>query len=126
MNKKKKIFLSLTFIAGVFFTGIYGIDSSDSYFTVSELLSDSNAHIGQNVNVMGIVEYGSLEVAPAMTAFKLKDENNENLKVNVEYTGNLSSNLAEGKKVSISGTMISESMFKANKIVTGCPSKYTE
>jgi cytochrome c-type biogenesis protein CcmE len=126
MNKKKKIFLSLTFIAGVFFTGIYGIDSSDSYFTVSELLSDSNAHIGQNVNVMGIVEYGSLEVAPEMTAFKLKDENNENLKVNVEYTGNLSSNLAEGKKVSISGTMISESMFKANKIVTGCPSKYTE
>ncbi len=126
MNKKKKIFLSLTFIAGVFFTGIYGIDSSDSYFTVSELLSDSNAHIGQNVNVMGIVEYGSLEVAPGMTAFKLKDENNENLKVNVEYTGNLSSNLAEGKKVSISGTMISESMFKANKIVTGCPSKYTE
>jgi cytochrome c-type biogenesis protein CcmE len=75
---------------------------------------------------MGIVEYGSLKVAPEMIAFKLRDENNENLKVNVEYTGNLSSNLAEGKKVSISGTMVSESKFKANKIVTGCPSKYTE
>lgn len=126
MNKKKKLFLSLTFIVGVFFTGLYGIDSSDSYFTVSELLSDSNAHIGQNVNVMGIVEYGSLEVAPEVRVFKLRDENNENLKVNVEYTGNLSSSLAEGKKVSISGTMVSESTFKASKIITGCPSKYTE
>ena len=126
MNKKKKIFLSLTFIACVLFTGLYGIDLKDGYLTVSEILSNSNAYIGQNVNVMGVVEYGSLEVAPEMIAFKLRDENNENLKVDVEYTGNLSSNLAEGKKVSISGTMVSGSVFKANRIVTGCPSKYTE
>ena len=39
---------------------------------------------------------------------------------------NVPSNLAEGKQVSISGTMVSESSFEATKIVTGCPSKYTE
>ena len=61
-----------------------------------------------------------------LTVFELRDENDENLKVHVEYAGNLPSNLAEGKQVSISGTMVSESTFEANKIVTGCPSKYTE
>jgi cytochrome c-type biogenesis protein CcmE len=126
MNKKKKILLSLTFIAGVFFTGLYGINSSEGYFTVSELLSDPQVSIGQNVNVMGVVEYGSLEVAPERTVFELRDENNENLKVHVEYAENLPSNLAEGKQVSISGTMVSESALEATKIVTGCPSKYTE
>lgn len=61
-----------------------------------------------------------------MTAFELRNENDENLKVHVEYTGNLPSNFAEGKQVSISGAMVSGSAFEANKIVTGCPSKYTE
>jgi cytochrome c-type biogenesis protein CcmE len=36
------------------------------------------------------------------------------------------SNLAEGKQVTLSGKMVSESTFEANKIITGCPSKYTE
>ena len=126
MNKKKKIFLSLPFIADLLFTGLYGIDFKDGCLTVSEIFSNPNAYVGKNVNVMEIVEYGKLEVAPKMTAFKLRDGNNENLKVDVEYTGNLSSNLAEGKKVSIIGIMVSESVFKAKRIVTGCPSKYTE
>ena len=101
---KKKILLALSFIAGVFFIGLYGIGSSDGYLTLSELLSDPQVHIGQNVNSMEIVEYGSLEVALKRTVFELRDENNENLKVHVEYTGNLPSNLAEGKQMSISGT----------------------
>jgi len=61
-----------------------------------------------------------------MTAFELRDENNENLKVHVEHTGNLPSDFAEEKQVSTSGTMVSGSAFEANKIVTGCPPKYTE
>ena len=31
MNKKKKIILALAFIAGVFFTELRGINSSDGY-----------------------------------------------------------------------------------------------
>jgi len=64
MNKKKKILLSLTFIAGVFFTELYGISSSDGCLTVSELLPDPQAHIGQNVNVMGIVDMEALRWLP--------------------------------------------------------------
>ena len=126
MNKKKKTLLAVAFIAGVFLIGLYGIDSSDGYLAVSELLSDPQGYAGQNINAMGIVEVGSLEQSPGMTSFELKDENDENLKIHVNYVGNLPSNLAEGKQVTISGTMVSESTFEANKIVTGCPSKYTE
>ena len=126
MNKKKKTLLAVAFIAGVFIIGLYGIDSSDGYLAVSEVLSDPLGYAGQNINAMGIVEVGSLEKSPGMTSFELNDENDENLKIHVNYVGNLPSNLAEGKQVTISGTMVSESTFEANKIVTGCPSKYTE
>lgn len=126
MNKKKKSLLVVAFIAGVFLIGLYGVDSSDGYLAVSELLSDPQGYTGQNINAMGIVEDGSLEKSPGITSFELKDENDENLKIHVNYVGDLPSNLAEGKQVTITGTMISESTFEANKIVTGCPSKYTE
>ena len=126
MNKRKKSLLAVAFIAGIFLIGFYGVDSSDGYLAVSELLSDPQGYVGQNINAMGIVENGSLEKSPGMTSFELKDENDENLKIHVNYVGNLPSNIAEGKQVTISGTMVSESTFEANKIVTGCPSKYTE
>lgn len=125
MNKKKKSLLAVAFIAGVFLIGLYGVDSSDGYLAVSELLSDPQGHAG-TISAMGIVEAGSLEKSPGMTSFELKDENDGNLKIHVNYVGNLPSNLAEGKQVTVSGTMVSESTFEANKIVTGCPSKYTE
>ncbi len=125
MNKKKKSLLAVVFIASVFLIGLDGVDSSDGYLAVSELLSDPQGHAG-TISAMGIVEAGSLEKSPGMTSFELKDENDENLKIHVNYVGNLPSNLAEGKQVTVSGTMVSESTFEANKIVTGCPSKYTE
>ena len=124
-NKKKKTLFAIAFIFAVSIVGLYGVDSS-GYLSVSELLSDPLAHVGQEVNAMGIVEYGSLETVPGMTLFELRDEDAENSKVRVEYTGDLPSNLAEGAKVSISGTMVSEDTIEASKIVTGCPSKYTE
>lgn len=126
MNKKKKSLLAVAFIAGVFLIGLYGADSSEGYIAVSELLSDPQGYSGKNISVTGVVEDGSLQKAPGMISFDLKDENDENLKIHVDYVGNLPSNLAEGKQVTISGTMVSESTFEANKIITGCPSKYTE
>lgn len=126
MNKKKKSLLAVAFIAGVLFTGLYGIDSSEGYISVSELLSNPQRYSGQNIDARGVVENGSLKISPGITSFDLKDENDENLKIHVNYVGNLPSNLAEGKQVIVSGAMVSESMFEADKIVTGCPSKYTE
>ncbi|WP_156151118.1 hypothetical protein [Methanosarcina sp. Kolksee] len=64
-----------------------------------------------------------------MTVFELRDENNENLKVHLEYTGNSPgsspSNLAEGNNKYLRDC-VSELKLEANKIVTRCPFKYTE
>lgn len=47
-----------------------------------------------------ITEYADLEIAPSLTVFKPRDENNDNLKVHLEYRGNFPSSLAEGKQAS--------------------------
>jgi cytochrome c-type biogenesis protein CcmE len=60
-----------------------------------------------------------------MMVFELRDENNENLKVHLNYTGSSPSNLAEGNNEYLRN-YVSELKFEANRIVTGCPSKYTE
>lgn len=64
-------------------------------------------------------------MVPKMTVFELRDENNENLKVHLDYTGSSPSNLAEGNSKYLRKG-VSELKFEANKIVTECPSKYTE
>ncbi|AKB45234.1 MAG TPA: hypothetical protein PKJ75_06505 [Methanosarcina vacuolata] len=64
-------------------------------------------------------------MAPKMTVFELRDENNENLKVHLEYTGSSPSNLAEGNNKYLRDC-VSELKLEANKIVTRCPFKYTE
>ena len=64
-------------------------------------------------------------MTPKMTVFELRDENNENLKVHLEYTGSSPSNLAEGNNKYLRDC-VSELKLEANKIVTRCPFKYTE
>ena len=56
----------------------------------------------------------------------LEDPENEKYEVEVIYTGVLPANLAEGAGLTVSGRMVSESRIEANKIVMGCPSKYSE
>lgn len=92
------------FTAGVFLRilyHLYGIEYLDISFVIDKVLSDPNP-IGQNVNSRNkksqeIIEYESLDMAPKLTAFELMDENNENLKVNLRYTGSSPSNPAEGR-----------------------------
>ncbi|MDD2439160.1 MAG: cytochrome c maturation protein CcmE [Methanosarcinaceae archaeon] len=125
MNKKKKTLLSIAFVVAVVGIGLYGVDLSEGYLRVSELNS-TQIRPGAEVNVMGIVKTGTLDRNPGLTSFELKDEEDANSSIRVEYKSELPSNVAEGKKVSISGTLVSENILEAKKIVTGCPSKYTE
>jgi len=46
--------------------------------------------------------------------------------IEVEYTGDLPPNLEEGKELSIEGKIDRQGNLKAEKIVMGCPSKYSE
>ena len=64
MNKKKKSLLAVSFIAGVILIGLYGVDSSERYIAVSELLANPQDYSGQNINAMGVVEDRSLHKDP--------------------------------------------------------------
>ncbi len=60
-----------------------------------------------------------------MTVFELRDENNDNLKVHLEYTDSFPFYLVEGNSRYLL-SCVSELKFESYKIVIGCPSKYTE
>ncbi|WP_292484343.1 cytochrome c maturation protein CcmE [Methanohalobium sp.] len=126
MNKGKKILTSMVFIAIVAIVGLWDVDFSDGYLMVSELKSNPEDYVGGKVNTMGSIKNDTLDKTPKSTSFILKDAENRSYQIYIEYTGDLPANLAEGKRISLSGTMINDKKIKANKIVMGCPSKYEE
>lgn len=126
MNKSKRLLTALGFITIVAVVGLWNVDFSNGYLMVSELKSNSEDYVGDMVNTMGTVKNGTLNKTPESTKFVLNDAENRSYQIYIEYTGDLPANLAEGKSVSLSGTMINDKKIKANKIVMGCPSKYKE
>ncbi|MFP4654330.1 MAG: cytochrome c maturation protein CcmE [Methanohalobium sp.] len=126
MYKSKKILTAIIFITIVAIVGLWNVDFSNGYLMVSELKSNSENYIGDKVDTMGTIKNGTLNNTPESTNFVLKDAENNSYQIYIEYTGDLPANLAEGKNVSLSGTMINDKKIKANEIVMGCPSKYKE
>ncbi|NYT19466.1 MAG: cytochrome c maturation protein CcmE [Methanosarcinales archaeon] len=126
MDKKRKTILTIIAIVAVMAIGLWGVDVEQGYYMVSDITTNPQEHMGQKVNTMGIVKNGSLIISPEMTTFTLVDAEDESSEINVEYTADLPANLAEGKSISLTGTMISETRLDAEQIVIGCPSKYSE
>jgi cytochrome c-type biogenesis protein CcmE len=126
MDKKYKSVLAVAFIVVVGIVGLWNVDLSQGYLLVSELQEDPDKYVGQNVNTMGTVKNGTLNVSTSGISFMLEDPENDAYELEVMYTGALPTNLVEGTGLSISGRMISENKIEANKIVMGCPSKYSE
>ncbi|MDG6244701.1 MAG: cytochrome c maturation protein CcmE [Methanolobus sp.] len=126
MDKKQKTILAIAFIAIVGFVGLWNVDLSQGYLMISDLSSDSGRHVGYDVNTMGVIKDGTLHISTGGTSFTLLDLEDSSFEMNVEYTGSLPANLAEGQSISISGKMISSDLIEANRIVMGCPSKYSE
>tara|TARA_B100000900_G_scaffold251245_1_gene214047 strand:- start:3 stop:380 length:378 start_codon:yes stop_codon:yes gene_type:complete len=54
--------------------------------------------------------------------FYLTDNNSET--VQVMYLGSMPNDLMNSEKVTVTGSFINDSLFKASKILTKCPSKY--
>jgi cytochrome c-type biogenesis protein CcmE len=126
MDKKQRTLVAIGFIAVVAITGLWGVDISQGYVMVSELVSEPQEHVGSNVNTMGTIKNGTLTTTPEMISFVLEDAEDDTFAIYVEYTADAPANLVEGKDVTISGKMIDEGKIEASKIVIGCPSKYKE
>ncbi len=126
MEKKQKTILLVIFIAIVAFVGLWGVDLSQGYHMVSDISSDPEKYVGANVNTMGSVKQGTLDISTSGTRFVLEDLEEPGFEIGVEYTGSLPVSLSEGQSISISGKMISDELIEASNIVASCPSKYSE
>ena len=125
MEKQQKTIVAILFVTLVAVIGLWGVDFSQGYSMVSELTNDPQSHIGNEVNTMGNIKNGTLQVAPGIITFLLVDVENHVSEIQVEYTGDLPASFAEGQGISLSGTMVSAQKIEAHQIVMGCPSKYT-
>jgi cytochrome c-type biogenesis protein CcmE len=126
MDKKHKSVLAVAFIVVVGIVGLWNVDLSQGYLLVSDLQKDPDKYVGQNVNTMGNIKNGTLNVSTSGVSFLLEDPEDEAYELEVVYTGSLPANLVEGTSLSLSGRMVSKNKIEANKIVMGCPSKYSE
>ena len=126
MDKTQKTIVAVVFIIVVGFVGLWNVDLSQGYYMVSEITQNSEQFVGHDVNTMGMIKNGTLDVSTDGTSFALQDLEESSYELNVEYTGSLPANLVEGQSVSISGKMLSPTMVEASQIVMSCPSKYSE
>jgi len=121
MRKKDKVTISVVSIILIAIIGMWGLDFSSEYLTVTEVTSNASAYIDQPVYVTGNVKQGTLSISAEETGFILTDDNTN---IEVLYRGDRPDGLSEGEKVSVKGILVSENKVEANFLVMGCPSKY--
>jgi cytochrome c-type biogenesis protein CcmE len=121
MKKKDKVTISVVSIVLIAIIGMWGLDFSSEYLTVTEVTQNASAYIDQPVYITGNVKQGTLNIGIQETGFILTDGNAD---IEVLYRGDRPDGLAEGEKVSVRGILVSEDKVEANFLVMGCPSKY--
>jgi cytochrome c-type biogenesis protein CcmE len=102
------------------------VDQTKMYMvTVAEYLGNREAYAGTTVRIAGRVRQDSMrwDSATRNLTFMLDDMQTE-AAVQVHYTGLLPDMFAEGRDVLVEGPQSSDSVFRANVVLTSCPSKY--
>ncbi|KAF5424054.1 MAG: cytochrome c-type biogenesis protein CcmE [Candidatus Methanocomedens sp.] len=121
MRKKDKVTISVVAIILIAIIGMWGLDFSSEYLTVTEVTQNVTAYIDQPVYITGNVKQGTLNIGAEETGFILTDGNAD---LEVLYRGDRPDGLGDGEKVSVRGILVSENKVEANFLVMGCPSKY--
>jgi cytochrome c-type biogenesis protein CcmE len=91
------------------------------YRSVSEISNNTANFVGQQIQMMGEVVNGSIQMIGENMTFEITDGESA---LNVVYSGATPQNFKEGIDVVAIGSLISEDVFIANEILTKCPSKY--
>lgn len=121
MRKKDKVTISVVAIILICIIGMWGLDFSSEYLTVTEVTEHTSDYIDQPVYITGRVKQGTLSIGTEVTGFILTDDNAD---IEVLYRGDRPDGLGEGEKVSVRGILVSGNKVEANFLVMGCPSKY--
>ena len=121
MRKKDKVTISVVSIILIAIVGMWGLDFSSEYLTVTEVTQNVTAYIDQPVYITGNVKQGTLNIGSQETGFILTDGNAD---IEVLYRGDRPDGMGDGEKVSVRGILVSGNKVEANFLVMGCPSKY--
>lgn len=121
MRKKDKIVTLLVGVILVIIVGMWGLDFSSQYLTVTDIKMNTSIYINQPVEITGNVKQDSLNIEGTQTSFILTDDISN---IEVYYHGEIVPQLAESAKISVRGILVSEDRIDANFLVMGCPSKY--
>ncbi|MBC7086304.1 MAG: cytochrome c maturation protein CcmE, partial [Methanomethylovorans sp.] len=89
MNKQQKNIASILLLILAVIIGLWGIDFSSNYLMVSELVKNPQYYIGNEINTMGNIKNGTLNIEPGAITFLLVDVEDNASEIEVEYTGDL-------------------------------------
>ena len=112
------IFLLLGYLAVSSFS-----NSISYYMTVTELKDKGESAYGETVNINGSVILESINWEPEnqLLEFTLTDGGET---LNVVYEGSLPNNFRDATSVVVTGQYSDEQIFRTNKMLVKCPSKY--
>ncbi len=91
------------------------------YYSVSEVSGDTTNFMNRHVQMIGNITTGSIQILSQDISFKITDGKSV---LDVIYSGATPQNFMDGIEVVIRGNLIMTDTFKANQILTKCPSKY--
>ncbi|MDR2800097.1 MAG: cytochrome c maturation protein CcmE [Desulfovibrio sp.] len=130
MRKKsgKRLYLAalLLFLGGVSYLVISGISENSVYFlNVSEALAlpDEKLQAARLFGTVGQEGIARLENRPGVR-FQLEDKDNTSRTLWVEYEGPVPDTFKAGAEVIVEGRLEPQSSFRAQTLMTKCPSKY--
>lgn len=98
-------------------------DSSTYYYTVDELLTDTELTTEQNVRVQGTVVVGSFQENDETREVRFVLTHN-NYSVPVIYDGIIPDAFKEDNDAVVEGNIGKDGTFRAHTITVKCPSKY--
>jgi len=93
------------------------------YLTVDECLADASGLLGERVRLSGKVARGSLRIAADRQEASFALEGTQR-SLSVNCSGPLPDNLAEEMDVVVEGRLESPRLFRGEKVLTRCASKY--
>ena len=96
------------------------------YIPVSDISKNQSQYVGKSLQVIGIVEPGSLiRSDDGSISFTLMDDGGNGGSILVTYRGVPPQNLEqEGNKVVVLGTLGSDGEIDSSQLLVKCPSKY--
>ena len=125
MKRKNRTILGIAIIVVLLgFLAVSSFSNSISYYmTVTELKEKGESAYGENVNINGSVILESINWEPEnqLLEFTLTDGGET---LDVVYEGSLPNNFREATSVVVSGQYSEDRIFRANKMLVKCPSKY--